>query len=142
MCRKCQPPTWAVSWLLQLKHVIHKVADNHHKVLFCFCRNRVLDTQVLGRSWEKDEAMAWTAVMALLTHSASAVYEAAENAETELAEAGDVEISTGTNTVAAEKGHLVDTCGPPTVNGSVNVDEPIQDITNKMQDVEFGSDQR
>lgn len=86
--------------------------------------------------------MAWTAVMALLTHSASAVYEAAENAETELAEAGDVEISTGTNTVAAEKGHLVDTCGPPTVNGSVNVDEPIQDITNKMQDVEFGSDQR
>ena len=82
--------------------------------------------------------MAWTAVMALLTHTASAVYEAAENAETELAEAGDVEVSTGTNRVAAEKGHLVDTCSAPVISGTRNIDKPIQDITNRLPEATFG----
>ena len=75
--------------------------------------------------------MAWTAVMALLMHSAAAVYKAAENAETELAEAGEVEVSTGTSSGPAKE-HLVDTQGAPKVNGHVNMDKPIQDITNKM----------
>jgi len=96
-----------------------------------------LHVQVLQHSWEKDEAMAWTAVMALLTHAAAAVYEAPESAETEVAEAGDVELSTGTNSVAAEKGHLIDTCATPAVNGDIS--QPIQDVINKMRDVEFGS---
>ena len=78
--------------------------------------------------------MAWTAVMALLTHTAAAVYKAADNAETELAEAGEVDLSTGTSNGPAKKGHLVDTQGLPQVNGHTNMEEPIQDITNKMMD--------
>jgi len=105
--------------------------------LKCVVSLASLHVQVLQHSWEKDEAMAWTAVMALLTHAAAAVYEAAENAETELAEAGDVELSTGTNSVAAEKGYLSDTCATPAVNGDIG--KPIQDVTNKMRGVELGS---
>ena len=105
--------------------------------LKCVVSLASLHVQVLQHSWEKDEAMAWTAVMALLTHAAAAVYEAAENAETELAEAGDVELSTGTNSVAAEKGYLIDTCATPAVNGDIG--NPIQDVTNKMRGVELGS---
>jgi len=47
--------------------------------LKCVVSLASLHVQVLQHSWEKDEAMAWTAVMALLTHAAAAVYEAAEN---------------------------------------------------------------
>ena len=93
-----------------------------------------LSSQVLGKSWEKDEAMAWTAVMALLTHAADAVYKAAEDAEVELAGAGEVEISSGTSAQAAKKGGLIDTHGAPQVNVEHSIDAPIQDITNKMMD--------
>ena len=78
--------------------------------------------------------MAWTAVMALLTHAADAVYKAAEDAEVELAGAGEVEVSSGTGAQAAKKGHLIDTQGAPQVNGQQSIDAPIQDIANKMVD--------
>lgn len=84
--------------------------------------------QVLGKSWEKDEAMAWTAVMALLTHAAEAIYKEKENAQVELAGAGEVEVSSGTSAQAAEKGHLIDT----RVDELQSMDGAIHDITNKM----------
>lgn len=119
-----------------LIHVRHTVSEHLEHCLLGlpaeqFSTRRLL-SQVLGKSWEKDEAMAWTAVMALLTHAADAVYKAAEDAEVELAGAGEVEVSGGTSAQAAKKGGLIDTQGAPQVNGQDSIDAHIQDSANKM----------